>query len=308
MAEYIGQTVYIKPNIIVSCPEFDTQKNYFTAARVLNARNLRNNYHNSKLSDKAIRRIKSAVNWLVNAAAEKKVYHRAKDKWFTFKVNFITLTLPDTSKPIKEHEFKTKLIHPFLQYMRKFYGLRNYIWKIEFQENGKLHIHFTTDTFIHLSVIRETWNRLLNNNGYLDDFEAKWGHRNPNSTDVHSVWKVRDLAAYLAKYLAKNEQNTDKINGRIWGCNHELSDKNKCATTIFSNECAETLKPLMNPEIEYKEIVTQDSLTGKVFRNAELFFIKSNMWGRHITGRLFELYQEHLYKIRGDNQIKMYAV
>lgn len=298
MAEYIGQILYIKPNCIVSVPEFDTPKNYFSAGRIANNRNLLQNKHNSKLSDKAIKRIKSAINWLVASAKEKKVYNAATKKNYNFKVNLITLTLPDTSVKINEHAFKTKLMHPFFMYMKKYYKLNNYVWKIEFQNNGKLHVHITTDSFISHHVIRSTWNRLLKNNNYLIEFEKKFKHDNPNSIDVHAVWKVKNLGAYLAKYMSKNEQNTEIINGRIWGCSHELSDKNKCVLGVDRNECHEVLKPLMNPNIEYKEIVSQDATTGKIYRNAELFFIKLEHWHSIIHGKIKEAYDLHRFYIR----------
>jgi len=298
MSEYIGQILYIKPNMIVSCPEFDSPKNYFSSARLANQKNLLQNKHNNKLSDKAIKRIKSAINWLVASAKEKRVYNAATNKNYNFKVNLITLTLPDTNKAIKEHEFKTKLMHPFFVYLKKYHGLNNYVWKIEFQQNGKLHVHITTDTFILHHKVRFIWNRLLKSNGFLEDFEKKFKHDNPNSIDVHAVWKVKNLGAYLAKYMSKNEQNTDIINGRIWGCNHELSDKNKCVLGVDRDECHEILRPLMNPNIDYKEIVTQDNITGKIFRNAELFFIKTEHWHTIIHGRIKEAYDKHRFYIR----------
>lgn len=298
MAEYIGQILYIKPTCIVSIPEFDTPKNYFSAGRIANNSNLKLNKHNNKLSDKAIKRIKTAINWLVVSAKDKKVYNHATKKNYNFKVNLITLTLPDTDKPIKEHEFKTKLMHAFFVYMKKYYKLNNYVWKIEFQNNGKLHVHITTDSYISHHVIRSTWNRLLKSNGFLNEFEKKFKHDNPNSIDVHAVWKVKNLGAYLAKYMSKNEQNTDVINGRIWGCNYELSDKNKCVLGINRDECGEVMKPLMNPQIEYKVIESQDSLTGKVYKQAELYFIKADDWKNLIFGQIKKKYDEHRFMIR----------
>jgi hypothetical protein len=50
-------------------------------------------------------------------------------------------------------------------------------WKIEFQNNGKLHVHITTDSFISHHVIRSTWNRLLKNNNYLDQRSFKMSAR-----------------------------------------------------------------------------------------------------------------------------------
>ena len=304
MSEYIGQILYIKPTMIVSMPEYDTPRNKYTEERLKNQENLKKNKHNNKLSDKAIKRIKNAINWLVASAKEKKVYNNTTKKNFNFKVNLITLTLPDTTKAISEKELKSKLMHNFLVYLKKYYFLKNYVWKIEFQKNGKLHIHLTTDTFISHHVIRSVWNNILEKNGHLEDFKKKFKHNNPNSTDVHAVWKVQNLGAYLAKYMSKNEQNTDILNGRIWGCNYELSDKNKCVVGINRDECHIAMKCLMNKEIDYKEIVTQNKLTKIISRTAEVFFIKQEQWKSIINGIIKETYDKHRFKIR--NAITQY--
>lgn len=298
MNEYLGQILYIKPNCIVSVPEFDTPKRTFSAARVANHANLKHNKHNNKLSPKAIGRIKAAINWLVASAKEKRVYNAATNKNFNFKINLITLTLPDTSQVITEYQFKKKLLHPFLVYLKKYHKLNNYVWKVEFQNNGKLHVHLTSDTFISHHVIREIWNRLLDNNSFLDDFKQKFKHSNPNSTDVHAVWKVQNLGAYLAKYMSKNEQNTETINGRIWGCNYELSTKNGCRMEVDRNEAHDVLRCLMNRDIEYKVIESQDKLTGKVFKTAEIFFIKQHHWSGYLHPKIVKAYDNHRFNIR----------
>lgn len=298
MAEYIGQIVYIKPTQIVSVPEFDTPKNLFSAERIANHANLKLNKHKNKLSPKAINRIKTAINWLVVSAKEKTVYNKATNKRFNFKVNLITLTLPDTSEKITEYQFKKQLMHPFLVYMKKFYGLKNYVWKVEFQNNGKLHLHLTTDSFISHHVLRHYWNQLLEKNNFLEDFKKKYKHNNPNSTDVHAVWKVKNLGAYIAKYMSKNEDSKEIVNGRIWGCNYELSDKNKCVVGINRDECATELRCLMNPQIKYKEIVNQDATTGKIYKNAEVFFINLNQWQTLISGKILETFNRHRFNIR----------
>ena len=298
MAEFIGQNLYIKPNYIVSVPEFDTPKRLFSIRRINNEKNLRDNKHKNKLSHKAIKRISAAVNWLCVSAAPQEVFSNHSKKWFTFRVNLITLTLPDTDVEVSEHVFKTKLMHPFLVYCKKYYGLKNYVWKVEFQQNGKMHVHLTTDTFIHYAKLRHTWNRLLEHNGLLEAFKKKFKHNNPNSTDVHAVWKVRNLAAYIAKYMSKNEQNNDVVNGRIWGCNYQLSDSNKCHVFVNRDDCNEDLRCLMDSRISYKEIISIDKITGKVFKNAEIFFLNKESWDVVIIGRIRHIYNNHRYHIR----------
>ena len=298
MSEYIGQVLYIKPTMVVSVPEFDTPKRLFSIKRVDNQKNLQNNKHSNKLSQKAIGRIKTAINWLVVSASDKNVFVKDTGKRFKFKVNLITLTLPDSDKKLNDTEFKKLLMHPFLVYMKKYYYLKNYVWKVEFQKNGKLHLHLTTDCFISAHVLRHYWNSLLEKNGLMEQFKEKFKHNNPNSTDVHAVWKVKNLGAYIAKYMSKNEETCEIVNGRIWGCNYELSDKNKVVIGLNRDEVGAEMRCLMHKDIEYKAIETVDEITGKVWRQAEIFFINLTQWKTHVTGQIREAFEKRCYEIR----------
>jgi hypothetical protein len=298
MHEYLGEILYIKPNYVVSVPEFDTPKNWFSASRVENAKNLRSNLKYGKLSEKAQKNIKSAVNWLVVSAKDKKVYNKSSGKYHNFKINLITLTLPDTDKPISEKDFKTKLMHVYLVYMKKYYNLKNYVWKLELQNNGKIHLHLTTDSYIDKDILRHYWNALLEKNNYLEEFKQKFKHNNPNSTDVHAVWKVKNLGAYLAKYLSKNEQSSECIMGRIWGCNYELSASNKCIIGIDRDEVHEELRTLNDSRIERKIISYFDELKQKTYTSAIVYFIQAHQWKEIIKGKIKECYDCHRFDIR----------
>lgn len=307
MATYIGQNVYIRPNYIVTLPEF-TDCNRFTSQRFLdNKVNLEQNEHKGKLSDKAIKKMKNAINWLLAAAQEKDVYSKKSKSWFKFKINFVTLTLPDTQEKISDYDFKTKLLNPYLTYMRKYFGLKNYVWKLEFQKNGKLHLHITTDSFCHHSDIRRVWNNQLLQNGYLVDFNNKFGHQNPNSTDVHSVYKIDNVAAYLAKYMSKNSEDLVNIKGRIWGCSYELSRANKTQVFIDRDACHLEIKPLMSSKIDYVPINKIDKYTGEVRAIGEVFFINAGNWLNDIGGKIKQTFETALHQIRNlvtDQQIK----
>lgn len=110
------------------------------------------------------------------------------------------------------------------------------------------------------------WNRIQNKLGYVDDYSVKMstaihnftdyynmfinqgtyiqlmrrytigkatGWRNPNSVDIHGTRHVKNLAAYLLKYMAKDltkEYPTPsdipselKVKGRLWGLSTSLS-------------------------------------------------------------------------------------
>jgi hypothetical protein len=289
---YIGQNLYIRPGYIVSLPEFSYSSAFTSEAFRKNQKNLLDKAHNGVISQKADKKIRNAINWLLCAAEPKKVYVKKTNSWFDFKVNFITLTLPDTANEITDYVFKTKLLNPWLTYCRKYFGLKNYVWKIEFQKNGKLHLHITTDTFIHHAKIKSSWNRLLGSNGFLLDFYKKFGHSKPNSTDIHSVRKIRNLGAYLAKYMSKKLSDTKKLRGRIWGCNFEIARANKTTMFIDRNECHSALKPLMQKKIEWYKMQMVDKKTGLLKDRGEIFYLTMQNWLSDISGTIKEKFTE----------------
>jgi hypothetical protein len=84
--------------------------------------------------------------------------------------------------------------------------LKDYVWRAECQPGtANIHYHITTNVFFHYKDIRRWWNSSVNLLGYVDQFQAKKGHNNPNSTDIKKVKHVRKLAEYLSTYLAKEK-------------------------------------------------------------------------------------------------------
>lgn len=290
--QYIGQNIYIRPSYIVSLPEFDKSSKFKSLDFQANQANLQNNQHGGLLSTKAIGKMKNAINWMLCSADDKNVYNKKFNSWFKFKVNFITLTLPDTSVKIDNRKLQTLLLNPLLTYLRKYKGLKNYVWKLEFQKNGKLHVHFVSDTFIHHRVIRSAWNRLLMKNRYLEDFKKKFKHENPNSTDIHSIRKIKNLAAYLAKYMSKNQAELSQIKGRIWGCNQELSKANKTSLFINRDDLHRHMPCLMQSDIEYKKIEFENPVTKIKKSFGEIFFLTYNDWMGGITGAIKDTFDD----------------
>jgi hypothetical protein len=296
--QYIGQNIYIRPNYIVSLPEYDRKRNFNTQKFNDNKKNLLHNSHKGKVSAKAQKEIKTAVNWLVASAKLKQVYHKPTKKMHSFKVNFITLTLPDTPEPISEKSFKEDLLNPFLTNLRKSYGLNNYVWKLELQQNGKIHAHITTDSFLHWSDLRRLWNVRLIKCGYMQLFKDTFGHTNPNSTDVHAVYKVKDIAAYISKYMSKDADQATTIKGKIWACNYELSRNCKPKVFIDRNNCHIALRSLMQKEIKFKPVETLTDALGTSKKIGDMFLLKPINWLMHIKGEIKQIYSDTCWRIR----------
>lgn len=242
--------------------------------------------------------MRNAVNWLIESAKYKRVYSKVDKKHFYFKVNFITLTVPRLEgRDISSKELK-HLLHGFLSYSRKYFYLKNYVWKVERGSKGKLHVHLTTDTFIHYRHLRDCWNRLLMKNGYSDNYYTEHGHYDPNSTDVHSVKSIKNLAGYICKYMSKETELGKDWTGRIWGCNYELSSGNKCQYIATPDELNKVAECLMHKQVKYKPLESKPDALGQVKKIGELFFVNTDTWSRIIKGKIKDAYNDHRFYIR----------
>lgn len=217
--------------------------------------NLQTNHHHGKLSQKAKSKTKRAIKYMLLAATDKKVYNPKFKSSYSFKCNMVTLTLPSVQCHT-DKEIKHQVLNQFFIESKKKWNLNNYVWKAERQGNGNLHFHILTDVFIPHNELRNTWNRLINKLGYVDKYKALHKKSNPNSTDIHSLYKIKNIYSYITKYMVKNEckqhsqVKKDSLNyqssyvkgthslsnnvkkylkevspiGRIWGCSHSLSN------------------------------------------------------------------------------------
>jgi hypothetical protein len=257
--------------------------------------NLETNYTHNKLSDKSKKKAKRAIKYLLYNSAEKKAYNRKLGTTFTFKVNFITLTL-SSSQIHSDQQIKASLLNQFLIEAKKKWNLKNYVWKSEIQANGNIHFHILSDVWIPWLELRNTWNRIQNKLGYVDRFTAINHKNNPNSTDVHSLRKVKNVTAYMIKYMTKdNKLNKTTISskivpklkglgkdnislskgakkylaglsncGRIWTCSKELSNLTG-ARTELSEAIEEEVKRIQNAKGSRR--FDKDFVTGIYFSN-----------------------------------------
>lgn len=201
--------------------------------------NLMHNESKGILSNKAAKKIKLAIDWLLFLANDKKVFSKKHNKHFNFKINFVTLTLSSTQRH-SDQTIKDSLLSQFLRECKIYHKIENYLWRAESQKNGNIHFHIVTDKFLPWDWLQKTWNRIQNKLGYVDSFSKNMqdkfksgfiydksdkyqrsystqynsylkGSKNnwtsPNSTDVHSVKHIRNISNYLAKYCTKNPEN-----------------------------------------------------------------------------------------------------
>lgn len=246
-----------------------------------------NKKYTGQLTEFARRRLKRAIQLLVASAEWKEAPNFKTGKVFKFKVNFITLTLPCPQGQHSDRTIKTKVLDPFIKRMKRKYKLNSYVWRAERQKNKNLHFHLITDTWIHYEKIRNDWNSCLNALGYIDEFERKHQHRNPNSTDVHAVWKVKNLTQYFIKYMAKNAAEGDVIKGKLWDCSTNLKTRKNCEH-LLEGEAAEI----------WNKCKADESLQGKCTELYELIFLNDEQFSTLITGSIKKSWDDYLKQIR----------
>lgn len=154
-----------------------------------------------------------------------RLMHQLRNSQHHFK-QFITLTYPEEfpkdGKVVKEH------LNTFLTNLRQTYPVLQYIWVFEAQTRGAPHFHIILNieipnqqlndkhgSYFHSKKWSKLWSKITGNNNNLK--HIRHGLR---IDPIHDN-NPKALAAYMAKYYAKNEQKEFKDDfidiGRFWG-------------------------------------------------------------------------------------------
>lgn len=284
-----------------------------------------------KVSAKADRKIRAVVQWLCDSAETKQVYSANTKRHHKYKLNFITLTLPTTEHTISDAQFKNKLLRNFLAQLRYLNPQIQYIWKVEAQANGNIHAHVLTNQFVHWKDIRKRWNAICVKENLVQQYQTKhqamsesdyiaaygrdgktspaklkeryakglatnWS--DPNSTDVKAIEKINNVAAYVSKYMAKNETGKRPIKGRLWGCSYELSRSLRTMVEVDEAEHAMLMRELDKPEIQYKWCGSEPDVVGNCVHYGDFFYWKQQAWGTVLNGDLLYLYRQALFQLK----------
>lgn len=186
--------------------------------------------------------IENAVNGVYAGYDWKKDY---KDQPY---ITFLTTTLP--AKQMHTDKVIKRAFTVFLENLVKTYGVKFYLWKAEAQKNGNIHFHVLIDRYVEHTTVRRLWNSQMKSLGYINQYaknmiekgfvynphskksreiqhldyilNKKEGFKNPNTTDIHSLKGIKNVASYMIKYLTKNEPDKRPIIGRLWGCSRNI--------------------------------------------------------------------------------------
>lgn len=237
------------------------------------------NLHNFDISRKAANRIREKVEWLYTLSKSKTVTQKKGKVLYSFKMNFITLTLPS----VQQHPtslITSQCLNQFLTECSYKYGLKNYVWRLEFQKNGNAHYHIATDSYLDYLDVREIWNRCLSKLGYVAAYASKMSKftlsqyvaayndngatdfntlrsrytygtasrwQNPNTVNVKSVSNARNIAFYISKYITKKSEVS---------LNPEVSSREPSTSNIRMWFCSRSLSKLDKLELFMEALPT----------------------------------------------------
>lgn len=169
-------------------------------------------------------RTKRIIGEIIYSWAQGATLHMVKNRKSKKRIweymNFITLTLSAKQKH-PDNIIKRELLNYFLIWLKRSCGVDKYLWVGEKQKNGSIHFHIVVDKAIGWKLIRQKWNKIQNRLGYIDEFERKHKHRDPNSTDIHTLEKIDNIALYLTKYMTKAGMEGTRT-GRLWSCSRNI--------------------------------------------------------------------------------------
>lgn len=222
--------------------------------------------------------------WITNPITQKRQFH---------KLSFLTLTI-STQKEVTIRESYDLVFKHFLQWLRRTMKVKTYIWKVEEQLRGQPHYHITTPTFLHYQQVRDKWNNLQRQAGWINKEEHGSESYDPNSTDIHEVRKVNDLSNYMKKEFCKAHQSVTSLAQLRHYLSKNLDD------LIMTDDTATYLKKLKECSQPFKIWDASENLTAAKYHqikydthllNKQLHLIKS--------GKLFseELEQCSLIKL-----------
>jgi hypothetical protein len=208
---------------------------------------------------------------------------------------FITLTL--SAPQVYSDKFINRhLLARFLEKYIYHTGCKYLFWRAESQQNGNIHYHIIADKWMDYKKVRKLWNDIQENYGYIDEFEKKYKHRDPNSTDIKGARDVKDFVKYVLKYVAKVDKYR-VLECRLWGMSDELRNVKPC---------------VLNPDSEinetFKKIVVSSGSRLIKSEFVDVLLFKYNVVKLFSKSSIFIEYKKHLrhiYEVLYNNPIEI---
>ena len=206
-----------KITVYSSCVEYIGRRAYNGA----NLKTDRKKAYQGEQSINSIKRVKECLYTWCYSIAEGNKFNKLRGSKKKIQLVMATLTL--SSKQVHTDKvIKSKILEPFIKKLKYQYGIVNYFWRAEPQENGNIHFHLVIDKFVDKIDLQDYWNNCQNKLGYVDRYYERTGKVNPPSTQIQVFAGNAKSIEYLLKYLTK-ENNRRKIEGLQMRVSNKLS-------------------------------------------------------------------------------------
>lgn len=239
--------------------------------------------YQGEVTDQTRKRIITAVDILLQLNPNRRIFNPITGKIHDFRVSFATATITDEIRPKTSecNDAFTRLIRHFKKPWSRggkpthSEPIKEYVWKLELQKRGTPHYHLTSGSFLHLTELNKVWNDIQRDYGWTEQYFDKTGSYQPNSTDIHAVWEVKNLGGYISKYMGKKDYvdtsemgfpmpiTPVQMGGKIWGCSEGLRGKKRFTAPMDSF----TWKKL-KASIEFEEVQPIEFERCTIYRGA----------------------------------------
>lgn len=252
-------------------------------------KNLEKRIYNGYLSDNTKRYLKRVLSAWHEATYYGSALNDICNIGKSRKLTFVTLTL-SAPQSHTDNYIKRHMLNQFIIKIYRETNVKFYFWRAEKQKNGNIHFHMILDAFCNHRQIREIWNTIQKNNGYIQRFAKIHKHENPNSTDVKLIDNDHKAQLYITKYLQKDLEG-QKVNGRLWG----MSDRLR-AIDIYTHYPDNSIKQIIK-ELQQKqttEIIHNEHFTIVKYDEMSYHTIVKRYIGQEIRHYYTQMY-DYLY-------------
>ena len=200
---YVQKAVFYADKIVVY-PEFLPHHESQIPQRG-KIENLTRGQFNGYISRSASIKIRKRLEAWIKAVYVNAEFQNGPTKPKHAHIGFLTLTLP-SDQVHSDNEIGRRCLTPFIQQLKRIYGVESYFWCAQPQENGNIHFHLLIDRWVDKDGVNDYWNVATDHLGYLSRSIASGGSHRPPSTNIKSCPKDMSLVKYVMKYVSRQPE------------------------------------------------------------------------------------------------------
>lgn len=178
------------------------------------------NGYNGEISKRTKAKIQTLMqNWLLAGKVADKNGYKQKKGNTKITATFCTVTLPK-AQAHTDQELRRRALNGLLQALKRYVGMKNYIYVSELQKNGNIHFHIIIDIKLNKWKLRNLWRKQMYLLEYLDTYAKHEAGQKYIATQADQINDVTKVGKYISKYMAKTNsvvQQGKKLEGRLWG-------------------------------------------------------------------------------------------